>query len=121
MEPILRLTAVAAAMVFLAATSADAQQLKRGELTGTVVSASATAPPLSSVSLLTAPASGHFIVTQVCGGPIEGSTIGTLSFGGGCTEFVPGFALPANEELEIRNEGASFDINGLVTGVESKN
>jgi len=116
-----------------------AQNLKAGNLSGTVVSASATAPMGGTDALiLTTPASGAFVLTQVCtaGAPgsnnednvrVVGSTVGPIAQSyvtgdlGSCTVYTPGLAIPAGEELRCVQSGASGGAaTCTVTGVLSK-
>jgi hypothetical protein len=116
-----------------------AQSLKAGNLSGTVVSASASAPTGGSDAvILTAPASGAFVLTQICTAGtsgsnnedavrVVGSTLGPIaqSYGtdslGACTSYTPGLAIPAGEELRCVQGGASGSpVTCTVTGVLSK-
>ena len=88
--------------------------------------------------ILTAPASGAFVLTQLCtaGTPgsnnedevrVVGSTLGALAqnYGtdtlGACTTYTPGLAVPPGEELRCVQVGASGSpVTCTVTGVLSK-
>jgi hypothetical protein len=119
--------------------AALAQTVKQGNVSGTLVSASGTAPMGGTeVAILTTPASGAFVLTQICttGAPgsnnednvrVVGSTIGALaqSYGtgnlGSCTVYTPGLAIPPGEELRCVQGGASSGAASCtVTGVLSK-
>jgi len=123
----------------LVAALASAQTVKKGTLSGTVVSATATNPSGGSVvNLLTTPASGSFLITQVCfrgtngsnNGDnlyIEGSSIGRVANAyesgadASCSTWNPGFALPPGETLSCGQEGASADPGYCtLTGIQSK-
>jgi hypothetical protein len=125
----------------LCVESASAQAVKQGNLSGTIVSASAVAlTGGSDAVLLTTPASGAYVLTQVCiqstpgannneQAQILGSTVGRIALilpevgtdGGACTTFSPGFFLPAGEELRCAQGGVSASaITCSVTGVLSK-
>jgi hypothetical protein len=124
----------------LTAGGAAAQTVKAGALSGTIVSASGSAPSGGTdVVLTTTPTTGAFILTQVCtmgtGGAnnqdniqVVGSTVGRLALEtkddfnlGSCTTFQPGYFLPAGEELRCVQVGASASPGSCtVTGVLSK-
>jgi len=118
---------------------AFAQTVKQGNLSGTLVSASATAPMGGTDAvILTTPASGAFVLTQICtaGTPssnnednarVVGSTLGpsAQSYGtdslGACTVYTPGLAIPPGEELRCAQGGASGSaVTCTVSGVLSK-
>jgi hypothetical protein len=125
--------------VCFVASAALAQSVKHGGLSGTVLSASAVALSGGTDALiLTAPATGSFVVTQICtmGTPgsnnesnaqVVGATIGRIAqihTGGdlgSCTQYTPGFAIPAGEDLRCVQVGASGSaVTCTVTGILSK-
>jgi hypothetical protein len=129
----------AALITLLCASAVSAQVVKQGTVSGTIVSATATtAGGGTDAVLLTTPASGAFILTQVCmiGTPgannernaqIVGSTLGRLATAapdsdlGFCTTFTPGLFLPSGEELRCTQVGASgSSVTCTVTAVVSK-
>lgn len=118
---------------------AFAQAVKQGNVSGTLVSASGSALTGGTDALiLTTPASGAFVLTQICtaGTPgsnnedevrVVGSTLGPIaqSYGtdslGVCTAYTPGLAIPPGEELRCVQAGASGSaVTCTVTGVLSK-
>lgn len=134
----LRILIVVASLVFHAGT-ASAQVVKQGNLSGTLVSASGTAPSAGvDGPILTTPASGAFVLTQLCtaGTPgqnngenarVVGGTLGVITqqYGdstlGSCTVYTPGVAIPPGEELRCVQIGASAGpVTCTVTGVLSK-
>lgn len=111
------------------ASSASAQAVKKGTLSGIAFTASATANS-ATVPLYTAPASGDgiAIITTVCGAVtssnpgqrIVGSTLGELGVSGSsCQHFPNGLPLPANEVLSYANPFAT-DYSVTIAGVISK-
>jgi len=132
---------VSLGLVLLGALAAHAQQVKNSTVTGTLVSANAAVSSGGAIALITAPATGHFILTQFCGSPPVGSSFGQLAGaappspsppsppggnpGGGCTTLSPGFALPPGEVLSCVNPPSGPagvppfgpPISCLVTGV----
>ena len=83
-----------------------------GGLTGQIVSATASIANGTSGTVYTTPATGEFVLTQMCvsfpgdylSGALTGSTIGPIArygYGGygSCTEYRPGYAIPAGESL----------------------
>ena len=91
----------------------------KGTLTGSLISGVRAVPAGGSAVLLTAPADGRTVLTQVCfghsgdnlcvWGRVEGSTLGTIagtdcaaatSPGGNCFRFEPGLLLPPGEQLK---------------------
>jgi hypothetical protein len=136
----LALVGLAALLTSLHAGSAAAQTVKNGTISGTLVSASASAPTGGTDAvLLTTPSTGAFILTQVCtmSSPgannqdnvqVVGSTVGRLALEtkddfnfGSCTTFQPGLPLPAGEELRCVQVGASASaVTCTVIGVVSK-
>jgi hypothetical protein len=134
----LRVAIFVLSLVFVSGP-AFAQAVKQGNLSGTVVSASGTAPMGGTDALiLTTPASGAFVLTQICtaGAPgsnnednvrVVGSTVGPIAQSydtgdlGSCTAYTPGLAIPAGEELRCVQSGASGGAASCtVTGVLSK-
>jgi hypothetical protein len=107
-------------------TAAQAQVVKKGTLSGTIVSQGATIPFSDSVPVYTAPAAGDgfFILTQVCASAqsvtISGSVLGPLAVStGNCQSFTPGVALFPSEVLTCSNSSGN-DQECMVTGLLSK-
>jgi hypothetical protein len=96
------------------------QVVKKGTLSGTLLSGAATAAAGTTATILTAPSSGVTIVLRVCGAKagagenpsivVSGSSLGVLAtFGsdasenqggaGLCADLSPGLVLPAGEQL----------------------
>lgn len=109
------------------AAPAGAQQLKKGQVSGTILSFSATGPPAAFTSIATLPATGRFVLMQICAndGPatVAGDTVGTIYVsngnGDGCTRFHPGIALPPGEDMGFTN-GAAVGVTVVLNGVLSK-
>lgn len=107
---------------------AEAQRLRGGGLSGTIVSGQAEgAAPLQSM-LLAAPAQGFLVVTQVCAEQgsadrptqVVAGTFGALGESGGCVTFEPGIALPQGDDVSCANTGLQAGARlprCLVTGV----
>jgi len=118
--------AVALILAVALCGSADAQQVKKSTLSGTIMSAAVTIP-VSTAPLLTAPPStgGRFILTQACISDVPTAVVlrsvalGRLALQAGCTTFDPGFAIAAGDTLECENlvGGAQTCV---VSGVLSK-
>jgi len=124
------LTAALAAFLSLQVGIATAQTISKGTLSGTILSGVASAPAGGTVTLLTAPATGHTILIQVCftdpgnnlcpAGRVSGSTLGqikgnscssTLVAGSDCTRFDPGIILPPGEVLSCIGDGGFSAVN----------
>ena len=121
-------TVVAITSLILAcvSTQAEAQRVRQGTLSGTVVSASATVQGLSSTVVVTEPAAGFYILKQVCFSDpgllsLSGSVTGVVvtDSGSQCTTYEPGIGLVADEELSCVNDDSSAH-GCTVTGVVSK-
>ena len=114
------LTAASLSLAFALAAPATAQVVKKGALSGTLLSGVANAGDGATASILTAPASGVTILLRVCSSKpvsgqnplvgVRGSTLGLIAtFGsdaqenedGGraCVDLDPGLVLPPGEEL----------------------
>jgi hypothetical protein len=134
----LRVLIVVSSLAFVSGP-AFAQAVKQGNVSGTLVSASGSAPTGGTVAtILTTPASGAFVLTQICtaGTPaannevqvrVVGSTLGPIAQSydtgslGTCTVYTPGLAIPPGEELRCVQGGASASaVTCTVTGVLSK-
>jgi hypothetical protein len=109
--------------IALVAGSAQAQQIKNGELTGTVKSGHVLVSGNGQATVLQTPNKNQFIMTQFCKEDgdtnLQGSTLGVITTTNGCTEFSPGVAIPPNEVL-FCNNGDSQSRSCSVTGVLSK-
>ena len=114
-------------------TLVHAQKLTKGTLSGTVVTATATAPNQGAqVTVFTTPGTGQFVLTQLCvfrgqnEDTLSGGTLGGIarSLGdnsGLCTTYTPGLAIPQNEDLnfqDTRNDAEDSIVT--ITGVLSK-
>ncbi len=111
-----------------AATSADAQVLKGGGFSGTLITQTAVAPNNSRVDIYTTPVglkALKYILTQV---RVEnrkdvvftGSTMGTMPLMDDCTTFNPGLAIPKGETLTFTEDRGNGDMAVLITGILSK-
>lgn len=108
----------------LCVTSAQAQQVKKGELSGTILSGGVSVPASSSLVVFTAPATGNFILTTFCARDValSGNTVGPIAPADSdepCLVFVPGFAIPSGEVLTCTNDEVDPGICS-VSGVLSK-
>lgn len=131
-------SALLALALALAASPSLAQSVKNGGLSGQLLSGSASAlTGGTDATILTTPANGVFVLTQICtmGTPgannennafVAGGTIGRIAqvYGsdalGSCTSYAPGIALPSSEELRCVQAGASPSaVTCSVTGVVS--
>jgi hypothetical protein len=115
--------AILAFIIFSSTT--EAQEIKHGGLTGTIVSATTIVCTNGGCvnPIYTTPAEGSFVLTQFCATTDVLRVIGS-SFGGipvnegiGCTTFSPGIALPQNETISCENGGTFGDC--MITGVLS--
>ena len=104
-------------------TPAQAQQLKKGTLTGEILSKTWPIQANSSATMFTTPTKGFFVLTQLCvenknNVTVRGATVGLLLFPGDekCTTYNPGIAFPQNEAITCVNDGASAS-SCLITGV----
>ncbi len=107
-------------------TAAQAQEVKKGTLSGTIATQGVIIPASSSMPVFTAPAAGDgfFIVTQVCTSAqsvtLSGSAIGPLAVStGNCQGFTPGLALVPAEVLTCTNTSGNSQ-ECMVTGLRSK-
>ena len=110
-----------------------------GGLTGEVVTATATSTSGVTAVVYSTPATGDFVLTQLCLyestnfsssallGGFKGSTLGGLAHTGNagvgegsCTEYFPGLRIPPGESLSYRTNatGVAFTVV-TVTGVYS--
>jgi hypothetical protein len=120
----------AAVAVVLLATSAAAQRLTKGVLSGTVQSHGVTVLATSTGTVFTTPATGFIIVTQWCSdftagtlaaGTLELPRTGNAAAGNErCTSYVPGVVLPPSTAVTFMNPGSSSQAV-TVTGVLSSN
>jgi hypothetical protein len=98
--------AVALSMCF---GTAHAQQLKKGTLSGTLVSATAPAGN-SYLDVYTTPMDKAFVLTQACGcWTCRTGTFGPFAAASGtepCATYVPGLALPRGETIQCTGDGA---------------
>jgi len=107
----------------------QAQQLRRGTLSGTIVSRSAGVPGNGSVTVYTTPASGagFLILTQLWNSDpncvtVRGETFGVIaqpSMSEQPSRFEPGIALPANEKLICQESCGLQATYCAITGVLS--
>jgi hypothetical protein len=122
----LGLSLLALGVAVLLGSSATAQTLKGGGLSGTVFTVTASAPGNSSVDAYTAPSGikpeqGGFLVTQICVDDkkdmeLTGNTMGEIPLADDCTVFSPGLALPPSEVLTFTDSsGSAHPI--VITGI----
>ncbi len=101
------------------AGSAHGQQLRRGTLSGTLVSKSVDAQPGGPVPILTTPSSSPFILTEVCTDAM-GLRLSASGFGKiptpeqSCRDFM-GIVLPRNSTISVQGSGGSITITGVVS------
>ncbi len=99
--------------------TAHGQQLRRGTLSGTLVSKSADAQPGGPVPILTTPSSSPFILTEVCTDAM-GLRLSASGFGKiptpdqSCRDFM-GIVLPRNSTISVQGSGGSITITGVVS------
>jgi hypothetical protein len=111
-------------MSVLASTPAMAQVIKKGTLSGKIVSAAVEVAPTTAATVYTTPATGFFILTQVCVQDrsemaVRGATLGPLVTDDRCTTYTPGVALPRNEVITCANNDATPTGACSITGVLS--
>ncbi len=101
-------------VLLLFATAVAAQEVINSTVSGTLISASAIVPALSSVTVFTTPGTGAFILTQFVSNAtsLRGSTFGPILI----ATYFPGVALPQGEALICRNE-VTFPGACMVVGV----
>ena len=116
---------VAATMVALllavgaAAPPVHAQQLRRGTLSGTIVSRSVDVVPGGPITIFTTPSDSFFVLTEVCT-DAQGLRVSATGFGKiptpnqACNEF-PGIALPQKSTITVQGSGGSVTITGVLT------
>ena len=123
----MRVIAVVFALVLaggVMTTRAQAQQLSKGTLTGTIVSKAVEIQASGSATVFTTPAKGFFVLTQLCvenknNVTLKGATVGTIAVDEECTTYNPGIAFGKEETITCVNDGASAS-NCLITGVIAK-
>ena len=108
--------------IALAVGSAQAQQIKNGELTGTLMSGHTLVTGNGQANVLQTPSKGRFIMTQFCkedsDTDLQGSTLGVITTTKDCTEFSPGVPIPRDEVLFCRNgdsQSRSCSVMGLLS------
>jgi hypothetical protein len=114
----------------LMVSPATAQTLKKGTMSGTIQTKSATVPATMSGTVFTTSATGFFIVTQWCSeftaGSLVAGSVALLRTGNAvsgnerCTSYVPGIALPQSTAVMFTNPGSSAQTV-TITGVLSPN
>lgn len=120
---------VATVAVCALVSSVQAQVIKKGELSGRIVTVGVLGPAGGSAVLYTAPDAkeGRFILSKLCAAQENGnhavlaSSLGSLEATDrpDCTDFSPGLALPPGEQLTCRG----FTDTGrycVATGVLSR-
>jgi len=105
-------------------TPAQAQQLKKGTLTGEILSKTWPIQANSSATMFTTPTKGFFVLTQLCvenknNVTVRAASGGLLPGDEKCTTYNPGFAFPQNEAITCVNDGAGAS-SCLITGVITK-
>ncbi len=121
------LGAILTVAFLLQVADADAQSVRNGGPSGTVVSASVPAPPGSVPVVYTTPATGYFILTTACF-PITSFGISASGFGripasDFCVHYSPGLALPQSSTVSCNYSCAgctSSNIACTIAGVHSK-
>jgi len=137
-RPILRLTAavMTAAAVSFSAVSSEAQTIKNGGLTGTMVTRAARVNGSSDFTFLTVPPAHFFILTQACFTTGTGTNLRFNGVGGeggnqggslsepqatldntDCKEFTPGLVYQPGDAVQFRNNGVDLQrvyINGVL-------
>jgi hypothetical protein len=102
------MTMVLAVAIVLTAGVAQAQQIKKGELSGTLMSGHALVTANGQANVLQTSSKGQFIMTQFCkedgDTELQGSSLGVITTTNGCTEFSPGVPIPRDEVLFCRND-----------------
>jgi hypothetical protein len=94
---------------FVVLNTSAAARAQTAPLAGQLMSAGTAVGASSTATALTTPSSGHFVLTQACGGSsmqLAGSTfrlIATMTSDVLCYPFSVGYALPANEAIRCTN------------------
>ncbi len=117
-----------AAALALTASSVDAQIMKKGVLTGRILSAARTIPAGQPSSLFSTPSLGDgvFIVTQFCQSSpdvvFSSDNVDPVPTypgpNGGCTTFTPGIALQPGVAILCTNNSVT-EQSCAVTGIHS--
>jgi hypothetical protein len=111
------LNAALAVALVLYVNPANAQAVKNGGPTGTVVSASVPAPPGSTPIVYTTPATGFFLLTTACfpvvSFGISASGFGRIPASDFCVHYSPGLALPQNSTLTCNYSCAGCTSSGV--------
>ncbi len=104
----------------------EAQTVKKGTLTGKILTRSVNVPDLGSAAVFTTDveAKGAFwlILTQVCvedEGDLtfDGNTMGQIVLDNECTTFEPGLAIPRGETLTFTETGNQGAQGAMITGI----
>lgn len=108
--------------VSLAAGTAWAQQIKNGNLSGTLMSGHALVTGNGQANVLQTPSKGNFIMTQFCkednDTELQGSSLGVITTTNSCTTFSPGVPIPRDEVLFCRNpdtQSRSCSVMGVLS------
>ena len=113
-------------MVALSGSVAEAQTIKKGTISGVILTRSVNVPQNASTDVFTTDADVKgalwLILTQVCVEDADeltlgGNTMGQIVLDDQCTTFEPGLAIPRGETLtftETANQGAQ---GAMITGI----
>lgn len=129
------------AALALAAAPTLGQDLKKGALSGTLLSGAATAGAGLTAAILTAPATGVTVLLRVCAAKtvmgqnglvgVSGSSLGLIatfgsdaqenqSGGHACADLSPGLVLPPGEQLTCADVGGANSATCTAMAVVSK-
>lgn len=106
---------------------AQAQRVKNGGPSGTIVTAKVDVPTASTVDVLTTAPNEFFILTQYCDSGIMDLSSTSLGVfmqnqggGGVCTTFEPGFAIPQGDTISCTNANSGITRPCIITGVQTR-
>ena len=113
-------------MVALSGSVTEAQTIKKGTISGVILTRSVNVPDLASADVFTTDAAVKgalwLILTQVCvedEGDLtfDGSSMGQIVLDNQCTTFEPGLAIPRGETLTFTETAGNGAQGAMITGI----
>ncbi len=104
----------------------EAQTVKKGTLTGKILTRSVNVPDSASADVFTTDADVKgalwLILTQVCVEDegeltLDGNTMGQIVLDNQCTTFEPGLAIPRGETLTFTETAGNGAQGAMITGI----
>lgn len=126
----MRITTIFAAAFAAAAlfgTTAEAQTIAKGTISGVILTKSVDVPSGGAADVYTTDAAGikgslRLIITQVCVSEdeqdltLDGNTMGQIPLSNQCTTFEPGLAIPQGETLTFTDTNTTNQA-AMITGI----